>query len=61
MENQKNLLLLDNNVLASEKFEEIIQEIKDVGFYKGAQFERSNYLDISISRIRECYKQKGIY
>lgn len=56
---QKNLLLLDNNVLASEKFEEIIQEIKDVGFYKGAQFERSNYLDISISRIREGYNKKA--
>lgn len=56
---QKNLLLLDNNVLASEKFEEIIQEIKDAGFYKGAQFERSNYLDISINRIKEGYNKKA--
>lgn len=56
---QKNLLLLDNNVLASEKFNEIIKEIKDAGFYKGAKFERSNYLDIAIARIKENYNKKA--
>lgn len=56
---QKNLLLLDNNVLASEKFTEIIQEIKALGFYKGAKFERSNYLDIAITRIKENYNKKA--
>lgn len=56
---QKNLLLLDNNVLASEKFEEIIQEIKEAGFYKDAQFDRPNYLDIAISRIKEGYNKKA--
>ena len=35
---QKDLLLMDNNVLASEHFEEIIQEIKDCGFERGAMF-----------------------
>lgn len=54
---QKNLLLLDNNVLASEKFNEIIKEIKDAGFYKGAKFERPNYLDIAINRIKENYNK----
>lgn len=56
---QKNLLLLDNNVLASEKFGDIIKEIKNAGFYKGAQFERSNYLDIAITRINEGYNKKA--
>ena len=56
---QKNLLLLDNNVLASEKFNDIIKEILDAGFYKGAKFERSNYLDIAIARIKENYNKKA--
>lgn len=33
---KKDLLLLDNNVLASPKFDQIIDEIKEVGFFKGA-------------------------
>ena len=56
---QKKLLLLDNNVLASEKFNDIIKEILDAGFYKGAKFERSNYLDIAIARIKENYNKKA--
>lgn len=56
---QKNLLLLDNNALASEKFEDIISEIKEAGFYKDAKFERPNYLDISIARIKENYNKKA--
>jgi len=49
---QRNLLLLDNNVLASRDFERIINEIKESGFYKGATFIEPNYLDISISNLR---------
>jgi hypothetical protein len=48
---QRNLLLMDNNVLASPKFPEIIQEIKDMGFYKGATFEEPNQLAISIRNL----------
>ena len=35
---KRHLLLLDNNILASEKFPEIIEEIKSIGFQKGAKF-----------------------
>ena len=40
---QRNLLLLDNNVLASKKFPEIIEEIKESGFVKGAKYVEPNY------------------
>ncbi len=50
---QRNLLLLDNNVLASKKFTQIIEEIKESGFVKGAKFRDPNYLDISIKNLKK--------
>ncbi len=50
---QQNLLLMDNNVLASPKFPEIIQEIKDMGFVKGAKFVEPNQLDITIRNLKK--------
>lgn len=38
---KKDLLLLDNNVLASPKFDQIIDEIKEAGFHKGAKYNNS--------------------
>lgn len=52
---QKNLLLLDNNVLASKSFNKIAKEIMNAGFHNGAKFSRPNYLDIAIDRIKENY------
>lgn len=49
---QQHLLLMDNNVLASPKFPEIIQEIKDMGFVKGAKFIEPNQLDIAIKNLK---------
>ena len=40
---RKDLILLDNNVLGSPRFSEIIQEIMEMGFVKGAQFVEPNH------------------
>lgn len=45
---KKDLLLLDNNVLASSQFDKIIDEIKDAGFYRGAKLNnRNRYVDFN--------------
>jgi len=49
---QKDLLLMDNNVLASEYYPQIIQEIIDCGFQKGAKFIQPNLLEIAIKNLK---------
>lgn len=45
---KKDLILWDNNVLASEKFPEIIEDIIKLGFSKGAKFgSRRRYVDFN--------------
>jgi hypothetical protein len=39
---KKDLILMDNNVVASSRFKEIIAEIRDLGFQKGAKLDRGN-------------------
>ena len=56
---QRNLLLMDNNVLASPKFDEIISEIKSMGFVNGALYEEPNQLDICIKNLRAGYNDKA--
>ena len=56
---QRNLLLLDNNVLASKKFPQIIEEIKESGFVKGAKFIDPNYLDIAVSNLKKGINDKA--
>ena len=39
---KRDLILMDNNVVASQRFKEIIAEIRDLGFVRGARLKRSN-------------------
>ena len=50
---------MDNNVLASPNFPEIIEEIKAMGFVKGATFIEPNQLDISVRNLRTHKNQKA--
>ena len=49
---QQNLLLMDNNVLASKKLKEIIEDIKSCGFTKGAKYVEPNLYAIAIRNLR---------
>lgn len=52
---QKDLLLLDNNVFASSKFNKIIDEIKELGFGKGETHNPTNEYSVAINNIRDGY------
>ena len=49
---QKDLLLMDNNVLASENLKEIIDDIVLSGFGRGAKYIQPNFLSISIRNLK---------
>jgi hypothetical protein len=48
---QKDLMLMDNNVFASDCFERIIDEIKECGFGKGATYIPSSDYDVAFNNI----------
>jgi len=50
---QQHLLLMDNNVLASPNFPEIVDEIKQMGFTRGATFVEPNQLDIAAKNLKK--------
>ncbi|HAO23409.1 MAG TPA: hypothetical protein DCQ37_24975 [Desulfobacteraceae bacterium] len=54
-----NLILLDNNALASPCFSEIIQEIKEIGFSKGAMYVEPNQLEIAIRNLKDDLNNKA--
>ncbi len=56
---RKDLLLMDNNVLASERFDEIIDEIKLCGFSKGASYIPPNEYEIAIKNLRDEYNTRA--
>jgi len=52
---QKNLLLMDNNVFASDCFDKIIDEIKECGFGKGATYLPQSEYEIAVSNLKSGY------
>lgn len=49
---QRDMLLMDNNVLASENFKEIVDDLIKAGFGKGAMYEEPNHLEIVVRNLR---------
>ncbi|MDB0440216.1 hypothetical protein C4R89_11785 [Clostridioides difficile] len=56
---KKDLLLLDNNVLASNNFDKIIEEIKEAGFTKDNLFYQPNEFEVAIRNLREGYNDRA--
>lgn len=56
---KRHLLLLDNNVFASPRFNEIIDEIKSCGFTKGATCLISNEYESAINGLKSGYNDRG--
>lgn len=56
---QKDLLLLDNNVLASNCYNKIIDELVDCGFGKGAKCSTPNEYEITIKNLKNSYNDRA--
>lgn len=56
---RKDLLLLDNNVLASNRYNEIIDEIKECGFKTGQSYTAPNEYDITIKNLKDSYNDRA--
>ena len=56
---QKDLLLMDNNVFASKCFDQIIDEIKECGFGKGATYIPPNEYEFALKNLRNEYNQRA--
>ena len=50
---------MDNNVLASERFYDVIDEIKACGFAKNASYMPPNEYEIAINNLRENYNPRA--
>lgn len=62
---QRNLLLLDNNVFASKRYDDIIDDIRKSGFELGAKYTPTNPLEIVIKQLEDgwndrAYIRKGV-
>ena len=56
---QRNLLLLDNNVFASVQFEKIIDDIKACGFGRDQKYVRPNQLKIAVRQLRQGWNSRA--
>lgn len=56
---RRDLLLMDNNVLASSRFFDIVNEICAQGFQKGASYIPPSAYDIAVKNLRYGYNVRG--
>ncbi len=56
---QRDLLLLDNNVLASKCYNKIIDEIVECGFGKGDKYTPPNEYEIMINNLKNSYNDRA--
>ena len=56
---QRDLLLMDNNVFASSRFFDIVEEIKAQGFQKGATYIPPSPYEVAISNLRRGHNVRG--
>ena len=56
---RRNLLLMDNNVLASAKFDEIVDEIKACGFGKGATYQPPDEYAVTLKNLRDGFNDRA--
>ena len=56
---RKDLLLLDNNVLASKCYDQIIDEIKECGFGVGATYSLPDEYDVTINNLKDSYNDRA--
>ena len=56
---QRNLLLLDNNVFASAQFERIIDDIKVCGFGRNHKYVRPNQLKIAVRQLKQGWNVRA--
>ena len=56
---QRNLLLLDNNVFASAQFDKIIDDIKACGFGRNDKYVRPNQLKIAIRQLKKGWNDRA--
>lgn len=55
----KDLLLMDNNVFASQKYDKIIDEIKACGFERGATYIPASEYDVAFNNLKERFNVRG--
>lgn len=56
---QKDLLLMDNNILASKELPHIVQDIIDSGFGKNDKFIQPDLLEISIKNLQNSINNRA--
>ena len=56
---KQNLLLMDNNVLASESFSQIVEDIKACNFGKNATYIESEEYDLALKNLRAGFNDRA--